>query len=155
MSRWARLQAWFSRTGSEILGWALVGVGIMLIPLPGPGTLILVAGVALLAQHYHWARRLRDPLRDRAVKAAAYGVQTVPRIAMSVLGGAWLVGIGVVWIIGPKIPEFSVLGITIGPELPGQGWVAGLGLIGSGIVAWVLIAYSIKRWRHGAPTLVA
>ncbi len=157
MSLWARLKGWFARTGSESLGWVLVPVGIILMPLPGPGTLILVAGVALLARHYSWARRILDPLKVKAIEAAVYGVQTVPRIAMSVLGGVWLFGLGIVWGIGPRIPEFEVLNVGFGPDLPAQGWVTGVGLMASAIVAWGLIVYSIKRWRPsaGEPTAVS
>lgn len=147
MSLWARLKMWFSRTGSEVLGWTLVVAGIILMPLPGPGTLILVSGVALLARHYAWARRLLDPLKARAIEAAVYGVQTIPRITVSVLGGLWLFALGVVWWVGPRIPEFEVLGVGFGPELPAQGWVTGLGLIVSALLAWGLIVYSVRRWR--------
>lgn len=48
------------------VGTALVVLGIVLIPLPGPGLLVILAGVAVLAREYRWARRLRDDLRTRA-----------------------------------------------------------------------------------------
>ncbi|WP_375002744.1 PGPGW domain-containing protein [Aeromicrobium sp. CTD01-1L150] len=147
MSLWDRLKAWFARTGSELLGWTLIPVGIVLMPLPGPGTLILVGGVALLARHYSWARRILDPLKAKAIEAAIYGVATIPRILLSVAGGVWLLGLGIVWGVGPTIPEFEVLNVGFGPELPAQGWVTGAGLIASAIVAWGLIAYSVRRWR--------
>ncbi len=65
-----RLRRWFKRTGSEILGWVLIPVGIIMMPAPGPGTLVLVAGVALLAPHHAWAQRILDPLRKQAIEAA-------------------------------------------------------------------------------------
>ena len=58
------MASWFQRTGSEVLGWILVVVGLALLILPGPGMLALVAGVALLAPHYAWARRILDPLHE-------------------------------------------------------------------------------------------
>ncbi|MGJ9413546.1 PGPGW domain-containing protein [Aeromicrobium sp. CF4.19] len=147
MSLWARLKAWFTRTGSESLGWVLVVVGILLMPLPGPGTLIVVSGVALLSRHYSWARRILDPLKAWAMEAAEAGVQTIPRITLSFLGGLWIFAVGVIWWIGPTIPEFELLGVAFGPDLPAQGWVTALGLIASAIVAWALIVYSMYRWR--------
>ncbi|GAA1739583.1 PGPGW domain-containing protein [Aeromicrobium alkaliterrae] len=143
----ARLRAWADRTGTEVLGWILIPVGIVLMPLPGPGMLIVVGGFALLARHYTWARQLLEPLQRKAVEAARYGVATWPRIVLSALGGVWLFAIGVVWIVGPTIPEFEVLNVGFGPELPAQGWVTGLGVIASAIVAWGLLAYSVARWR--------
>lgn len=151
---WAgRLRAWVDRTGSEILGWVLIPVGVVLMPLPGPGMLIIVSGFALLARHYTWARELRDRLQVRAIEAARYGVATWPRIVLSALGGLWLFGAGVVWIVGPEIPEFEVLNVGFGPELPAQGWVTGVGVIVSSLVAWGLLAYSVVRWKHAEPAV--
>lgn len=149
----ARLGAWFNRTGSEALGWLLVLIGIPLMPLPGPGTIVLVSGVALLARHYTWARRLLGPLQRKAVEAARYGVATWPRIGLSFLGGVWLFAVGVFWWMAPTIPTFELLGFGFGPELPAAGWVTGLGVIISACAAWGLLAYSVRRWRE--PAVVA
>jgi uncharacterized protein (TIGR02611 family) len=40
------------------LGALLVVLGLILVPLPGPGWLIVVAGLAVLAIEYAWARNL-------------------------------------------------------------------------------------------------
>lgn len=50
------------------LGGALVVLGIALVFLPGPAILVLVAGLALLAREYLWARRLRDRLNTRVAE---------------------------------------------------------------------------------------
>jgi hypothetical protein len=143
------MASWFQRTGSEVLGWILVVVGLALLVLPGPGMLALVAGVALLAPHYAWARRILDPLHDRAVEAAKHGVSTKSRVLVGAAGVVWLLGIGVVWLLSPPIPEFSVWGWDIGPQLPG-GSAAGIGLIASGIAGGALLAYSVIRWFPGS-----
>lgn len=155
MSVRGRVSGWFERTGREVLGWTLVVIGIPMMPLPGPGTIVLVAGIALLAPHYAWARRILGPLKKRAVDAARYGVATWPRITLSALGGLWLFTLGLIWGYSPRIPEFDVLGVGFGPELPAAGWVTALGLITSAFAAWGLLVYSVKRWRPhdagGAP----
>jgi len=142
------MTSWFRRTGSEVLGWVLVFVGLALLVLPGPGLLALVAGIALLAPHYDWARRILDPLHDHAVAAAQKGVATRSRVLMNVAGVLWLVLLGAVWLL-VSIPEFSLWGWDIGPRLPG-GTAAGIGLIASGAAAGALLAYSVKRWYPGS-----
>jgi hypothetical protein len=143
------MPSWFRRTGSEVLGWALVFVGLALLVLPGPGLLALVAGVALLAPHYAWARRILDPLHDRAVEAAKEGVSTRGRVLLGVAGVVWLLGLGAVWLLAPPIPVLSVWGWHVGPRLPG-GSAAGIGLIASGVAGGALLAYSVKRWYPGS-----
>jgi hypothetical protein len=148
MSVGTTLGNWFRRTGSEILGWILIPLGVVLMPLPGPGLLIVVSGVALLSRNYVWAQRLLDPLERRAIEAAKYGVATWPRIIVSFLGGLWLVALGVVWWISPEIPEFSVLSVGFGPQLPAHGWATAIGLWASALAAWGLLAYSVVRWHE-------
>ncbi|WP_026185292.1 TIGR02611 family protein [Salinispora pacifica] len=41
-----------------ITGAIVVTVGIALIPLPGPGWLLVIAGLGIWAVEFHWARRL-------------------------------------------------------------------------------------------------
>jgi hypothetical protein len=146
MSLGSAVKSWFQRIGLEILGWILIPLGIILMPLPGPGTLIVAAGVALLSRRYVWAQNARGFVEKRAIDAAKYGVATVPRIILSVLGGVWLFALGIVWWTGVNIPEFNVLNIGFGPELPG-GRAAAFGLWTSALATWALIGYSVKRWR--------
>jgi hypothetical protein len=54
-----------AKVAVSTLGGALVVVGAALLFLPGPGILVLLAGVALLAREYRWARRARDLLLER------------------------------------------------------------------------------------------
>ena len=38
----------------------MVGLGVLLLPLPGPGTAIIAAGLAILGREFPAARRLLD-----------------------------------------------------------------------------------------------
>jgi len=46
------------RIGITLVGLATIVVGVLLLPLPGPGWLIIFAGLGLLATEYAWASRL-------------------------------------------------------------------------------------------------
>ena len=48
-----------------IVGLAIVMVGIVLMPLPGPGTIIVLVGLGYLRRDFAWAGRLLDAIRRR------------------------------------------------------------------------------------------
>lgn len=127
-----------------VIGWVLVCGGITALVLPGPGLLLLLAGLVVLATEYHWAQRWVEPVRRQAYGAARFSVSAWWRIVLTVLGGAWLVGLGVVWFINPTIPEFWVFG----PRLPGAGLGSAISLAFSGLLVWGLLIYSIVRFRN-------
>ncbi|MBI3686939.1 MAG: PGPGW domain-containing protein [Actinobacteria bacterium] len=45
------------------LGVATIGVGIVLLALPGPGWLVIFLGLGILASEYRWAEQLSSRLR--------------------------------------------------------------------------------------------
>jgi uncharacterized protein (TIGR02611 family) len=67
MKRLHRARAWVAgrrawniayRVGVSILGGIMVMGGLVLVPLPGPGWLIVFLGLAVLGTEFHWARRI-------------------------------------------------------------------------------------------------
>ncbi|MGY1856283.1 TIGR02611 family protein [Modestobacter sp. SYSU DS0290] len=46
------------RVGVGIVGGLVVAVGVVTIPLPGPGWLTVIAGLFVLASEFTWAERL-------------------------------------------------------------------------------------------------
>jgi uncharacterized protein (TIGR02611 family) len=46
------------RIAVGLAGALVVGIGFFLIPLPGPGWLIVIGGLAIWAVEFSWARRL-------------------------------------------------------------------------------------------------
>jgi hypothetical protein len=134
----------------EVLGWALLLLGIAAIFLPGPGLLGIFAGLALLSRQYDWADRRVEPVRLRALKGAADGVETWPRIIASCLGALVLAACGVLWIMKPSAPYWWPLSDTW--WLPGGIWT-GVTQVGSAFIALALIVYSYRRF-HGDPDAV-
>jgi uncharacterized protein (TIGR02611 family) len=51
-----------------VLGVAVVALGILLLPLPGPGWLIIFGGLSILASEYAWAARLLAAVRRLFVR---------------------------------------------------------------------------------------
>lgn len=49
----------------SVIGTVLVAVGIVMLVTPGPGLLLIVAGLAVWAREFRWARRLLDHARAR------------------------------------------------------------------------------------------
>jgi uncharacterized protein (TIGR02611 family) len=52
------------------VGFALVVAGIILLVLPGPGLLVVLAGFAVLGTQYAWAQRVLEETKRRARSAA-------------------------------------------------------------------------------------
>ena len=75
------------RVALESLGWVLVVAGIAALVLPGPGLLMIFAGMAILSQQYEWAEKRLEPVKEKALTAAEESVETWPRIVLSVLSG--------------------------------------------------------------------
>ena len=63
-----------------MIGVVLVVAGIVMLILPGPGLLVILIGLALLATEFLWARRALDPLRA----AGRRGTGMIQRIAKRV-----------------------------------------------------------------------
>ncbi len=133
-----------SRIIGLVVGWLLVLVGLAALVLPGPGLLALVAGLAVLAQQYDWARRWLRPVKQKAFAAAAQGVRTKRAIVLSATGALALVLLGVLWGANPPMPSWWPLDERW--WLPG-GWSVGSSLILSGVLAAAFLVYSIRRFR--------
>lgn len=134
------------KTGVTILGWVLVVVGTAALVLPGPGLLLLLAGLVVLSQEYEWAERRVEPVKEKAFDVAQAGVSSYPRIVFSALGALAIMAAGVIWWVSPEIPEIG----PIGPELPFGGWATGSSLILSSLIALGLLGYSARRWGREA-----
>ncbi|MFC7882644.1 PGPGW domain-containing protein [Streptomyces sp. NPDC057376] len=117
------------------LGGVLVAVGLALLVLPGPGLLLVFAGMVLLSRAVPALDRFVGPVRRQAMRAAEESVSSPWRIAGSVAAGLCLVGAGVAWGLVPRLPY--------------SGWATGASLIISGVVLFSLLAWSHRRVRTG------
>jgi uncharacterized protein (TIGR02611 family) len=72
-----------------LLGTGIVIIGAVLLPLPGPGWLIIFAGLGILATEFAWAQRLLARARS-FVAAWTSWVMQQPRWGQVLIGGLGL-----------------------------------------------------------------
>jgi Putative transmembrane protein (PGPGW) len=123
------------RVACAVAGSVLVVVGIVLLVLPGPGLLLVLAGLLVLSHGFPAVERFVDPVQERAMKAAEESVSSPLRIVFSVGTGLVLIAAGVVW--------------GLRPTLPLGGWATGASLILSGIILLALLVVSYRRVKQG------
>jgi uncharacterized protein (TIGR02611 family) len=88
------------RVGVAVVGGAVVITGLILVPYPGPGWLIVFGGLAILATEFEWARRLLHYARGYYDRWTAWlGRQSWP-IKLLVLAGTCLVVLLMLWVLG-------------------------------------------------------
>lgn len=121
-------------------GALLMLIGVALLVLPGPGLLLVFAGLVLFARAVPAVAVFVAPVRVRALQGVEGSVATRPRIAGTLLAGLALIGAGVVWGVQP------VAG------LPFAGWSTGSSLILSGLIILGLLAWSYRRVHGSRPS---
>ena len=75
-----------------VAGAIVVAVGVVLIPLPGPGWLLVIAGLAIWGVEFHWAKRLLGFTRRNVQRWTRWiGAQIWPiRLAVGAVGLAFV-----------------------------------------------------------------
>ncbi len=66
----SKLKRHAKRTAVFIVGWVIVAAGVAMLVLPGPGLVVIIAGLSVLAVEFAWARRWRDKATEKAKQAA-------------------------------------------------------------------------------------
>jgi intracellular septation protein A len=89
----------FKRFAVTIVGVGLLLLGAAMMVLPGPGILVIVGGLALLATEYVWARRMLKTAQAQAEKVQEAAVASPVRTAGTVLFGVALLGLGVAMVV--------------------------------------------------------
>ena len=113
----------------SVVGLAVVGLGIILLPLPGPGFLVIAGGFAILATEYEWARRALDWARDRAIQAAEQATQHWWSSAITILFGLGMLSVGIVFVVATPDLPFANKGTGVGVI------IGALALLGTAIYA--------------------
>lgn len=89
----------FRRVLVTVTGGILTLAGIAALVLPGPGIVLCVAGLALLATEYPWARRALRTAQAQAQSSQRRTAASLPATTVSVVGGVVLIVVGVLEIV--------------------------------------------------------
>jgi tellurite resistance protein TerC/cation:H+ antiporter len=54
-----------------VIGFTVLFIGVVMIVTPGPGFVVILAGLAILATEFLWARRLLQRVKEKATQMAA------------------------------------------------------------------------------------
>lgn len=102
-----------------VVGCAVLAVGIVTIPYPGPGWLIVFAGLGILATEFAWARTALTHARERYHAVMGwYKRQGLPLQVLGALATAAVV-LATLWALG----TFALVGGWFGLRQP---WLGGL-----------------------------
>jgi hypothetical protein len=111
-----------------VVGGLLTLAGIALLVLPGPGFVLVAAGLAVLATKFAWAARPLAYAKDKAQVGMDEVAQSKRRTALAVVGALALLVAGILEIAGVDLPWVNLLTAAM-------LMVSGLGLLGTIVYA--------------------
>jgi uncharacterized protein (TIGR02611 family) len=135
----SELLRWFGRNTKRlavlVAGLVVVGAGIAMLPLPGPGMIVIIVGLAILATEFAWAERALDRTTSTAAAAAS-------KVTNNRLGKVALALSALALITGGAIVATFV----------GEFRIAGLSIAVAGIVGLATLLPRVQRWIDGKAT---
>ncbi|MFL6142995.1 MAG: TIGR02611 family protein [Labedaea sp.] len=105
------------RTGVALLGGLVLAVGIVLIPYPGPGWLVVFGGLTILAAEFRWAHVVLAFLKDRYDAWRGWIRRQHPVVRVTTYAFTCLVVLATLWLLN----VFTLVGGWIGLH---QNWLA-------------------------------
>ena len=125
---------WIGRNTRRILifllGVAVLLAGVAMLALPGPGVIVIIVGLVILATEFAWAEKALDRTTSTAAGAAAKMTgNTNGQLALVASGLGMIVG-GI--IIAVVLDRFRVVGISIG-----IAGIIGLSTLLPQVQAWI------------------
>ncbi|NHA67650.1 TIGR02611 family protein [Phycicoccus sp. CMS6Z-2] len=106
-----------------LVGLVLVGGGLVLVPLPGPGWLIVIVGIAVWASEIMPAQRLLDFAKDRLRRWERWMREQPRWVQLAVAAATFAFVAAVVWVVA------KVLGVPgFVPDVATAWLEANLGL---------------------------
>lgn len=141
--RWKRLGLhgpaivlrWFTRNAKRLAvllaGVAVMLAGVAMLVLPGPGVIVIILGLAILATEFAWAERALDRSAARASQALVAVSGNVAGRGLLLVSGLGMVLAGAVAAV--VLPDWRVPAVSV---------------VGAGLIALVTLAPPVQRWLH-------
>ena len=124
-----------------LAGTLVLAAGIVMIPLPGPGWLVVVLGLYILSFEFPWAERLLDKIKDKVIDAAHLAAANRWGTALSVVSACGIIAAGFVW--------------ALWEDLPYSSWLTGMALSASGVIALFTIWWAANDLKKKRAKLAA
>jgi uncharacterized protein (TIGR02611 family) len=112
-----------------ILGAAVLLAGVAMLALPGPGVLVIILGLVILATEFAWAERMLDRTTATAAGAAV-------RVTDNNTGRAALAASGVAMIVG------GIAAAILFPSLR----VVAISIALAGVIGLVTLLPQVRAW---------
>ncbi len=129
MGAWSAIGNQARRVAILIVGTLVVLAGIAMLALPGPGIFTVIVGLVILAQEFTWAERLLDIAVEKVAAANARAQESKHGRRMLAASGIGLIVAGIVAIV-----FFS------------RWWYVGISLIIAGIIGLVTLHPRVRVW---------
>ncbi len=117
-----------------VVGVTILGAGIAMLFIPGPGGLAIVLGLFVLSLEYEWAERRLDQVRDKVVEAAHKAAASRFQTTVAVISSIGMIVGGVIW--------------ALQEDWPFSSWYTGGTLAFGGVLALATIGWSIIDLRN-------
>ncbi|QIZ33928.1 TIGR02611 family protein [Saccharopolyspora sp. ASAGF58] len=88
------------RIALGVFGTFVLVAGILMIPYPGPGWLVVFAGLGILATEFHWAHRVNTFAKRHYQRWARWLGRQHLATKLAVMGATCLVVLTTLWLLG-------------------------------------------------------
>ena len=114
-----------------LVGFSILGAGLAMLVLPGPGIIVVLFGFAVLAREFTWAERALDQTATSAASATTKVTATkVGKLTLAASALSMIIGGGVVMFI---YSEQKIVGASV---------------TFAGIIALSTVLPAVQRWLN-------
>ncbi|GAA3012475.1 TIGR02611 family protein [Actinokineospora diospyrosa] len=105
------------RVGVGLVGGLVLAAGIVMIPYPGPGWLVVFAGLAILAVEFSWAHRTLTYARSKYDAWTDWLRRQHLAVRLLILALTGVIVVATIWLLN----GFALVGGWIGLDWPWLG----------------------------------